>query len=133
MRWQCHPQKLFSAQAFPPKSGRPSWLPVLGLCKEVHPPPKVSSSGKSNSTPSLTDVFSSMKWAEAQVRNAKTLPEARRRKAPAGPAHLTSEQTPLLQALQGRSLSDQPLQFVPHAVLLGSLWAATCGRPGDGV
>lgn len=33
-------------------------------------------SPKSNSTPRLTEVFPSMKWAEARIRNAKTLPEA---------------------------------------------------------
>lgn len=47
---------------------------------------------------------------------------------PAGPAHLTSEQTPLLQALQGWSLRDKPLQLVPHAVLLSSFGTATCRR-----
>lgn len=91
MRWQCCPEKLCSAQAFTPKLGWPSWLPVPGLYKQVHPPPKSQQewekqrSPKRNSTRSLTDVFSSTKWADAQIRNVKTLLEARRRKAPAGP------------------------------------------------
>lgn len=57
--------------------------------------------------------------------NASPITQAGTQETLGAPDLLTSEQTPLLQALQGWSLSDQPLQLVAHSILFGPVWATT--------